>query len=200
MDCFVASLLAMTVSFDDCRLDLHDDLPRRHLLAFGDVDRRNRAGDSRRVHVLHLHRFQRHHGLAGRDLLARLDQHRDDAAVHRRAHLAVAAGCRGGFRRGQRQIADGNRDAAMQEIQPVAVAQEFCRFHHAVAAEADGIAAEFVDLETVLAAIDDLRHSRRRARARSRPHGRHGRDRSAPAAETSPPGCVRCATAAHADW
>ena len=46
------------------------------------------------------------HRLAGLDALALLDQHRDDAAVHRRAHLAVAAGCRGRRRRRQGQVAN----------------------------------------------------------------------------------------------
>jgi hypothetical protein len=71
--------------------NLHHDLPRRNLLAFNHIDRGNRAGDACRVHVLHLHRFQRHHRLSGRDLLAGLDQHGHDAAIHGGSHLAVAA-------------------------------------------------------------------------------------------------------------
>ena len=105
------------------------------------------------MHMLHLHRFQRHHGLAGGDLLAGLDQHGHHAAVHCRAHLAVAARRGSGYRRGERQVADGHRDAAMQDIEPVAIAQEPCRFHHAIGAEANRIATELVDLEAMLAAI-----------------------------------------------
>ena len=105
------------------------------------------------MHVLHLHGFQRHDRLAGRDALALPDQHRDDAAVHRGANLAVAAGCRRRGRRRQRQIADGRRDATMQQIKPVAVAEESGRFRKAVAAEADAVAAQRVDLEPMLAAI-----------------------------------------------
>ena len=37
------------------------------LLTLGDIDRRNRARDARGVHMLHLHRFQRHDRLTGRD-------------------------------------------------------------------------------------------------------------------------------------
>ena len=77
------------------------------------------------MHMLHLHGFQRHDRLAGRDALALLDQNRDDAAVHRRANLAVAAGRRRGGRRRQREIADRKRDAPVQDIEPVAVAEEF---------------------------------------------------------------------------
>ena len=40
----------------------------------------------------------------------------------------------------------------MQDKEPVAVAEEFCGFHQAVGSEADRIAAEFVDLEMLLAA------------------------------------------------
>ena len=99
--------------------------------------------------MLHLHGLQRHDRLAGRDLVARFDQHRHDAAIHRRADLAVAAGCRSRYRRGEGQVANRNRDAAMQEMEPVAVPKEFDGFHQAVGAETDRVAAEFVDLETL---------------------------------------------------
>jgi len=47
--------------------DFGDDLSGRHLLAFRDIDRGNRAGNRRGVHMFHLHRLQRHHRLAGLD-------------------------------------------------------------------------------------------------------------------------------------
>ena len=53
--------------------DLRDDPSRGHLLAFGDVDRSDDAVDAGFVDVLHLHRFQRQHRLAGGDAIARLD-------------------------------------------------------------------------------------------------------------------------------
>src|SRR5260370_22550009 len=106
------------------------------------------------MHVFHLHGFERHDRLAGRDALARFDQTRNDTTVHRRANLAVAAG--GGSRRSrrsQRKVADRKRDALVQDIEPVAVAEEPCRFHHAVDAETNGIATEFVDLKLPFAAV-----------------------------------------------
>src|SRR5260370_30795444 len=105
------------------------------------------------MHVLHLHGLQRHHRLAGCDALALFDQNRNDTAVHRRADLAVAAGCRRRGRRGQRQIADDKRDAPMQHMEPVAVLEKSCRFHQAVGLKTDRIAAKLTDLEPVLAAI-----------------------------------------------
>ena len=42
----------------------------------------------------------------------------------------------------------------MQDVKPVAIAQKPCRFHYVVDTETNGIAAEFVDLEPALAAVD----------------------------------------------
>src|SRR5712692_5450509 len=106
------------------------------------------------MHVLHLHGFQRHHRLTGCDALALLDQNRDDASGHRRADLAVAAGCRRRGWRRQRQVADDKRDAPVQDMEPVAVPEKSCRFHHAVGLKTDRIAAKLTDLEPVLAAIE----------------------------------------------
>src|SRR6476661_4286953 len=144
MDCFAT--LAMTVVTPLYRrLDLHHDLARRHLLALGDIDGEHLAGNACGMHMFHLHRFQRHHGLAGGDLLAGLDQHGDDTAVHRRAHLAIAAAGRSRYRCGEREIADRKRASTMQEIEPVSVAQEFDGFSKTVAAETESMAADPMD-------------------------------------------------------
>ncbi|MGY3272878.1 hypothetical protein ACVJ5M_000475 [Bradyrhizobium sp. S3.7.6] len=140
------------------RPDLRHDPTRGDLLAFGDVDRGDNAVDAGLVDVLHLHRFQGHHRLTGGDAVTGLDQHGDDAAVHGGADFAIAAvGC-GRLRRGEGEIGDRKRDAAMLEVEPVAIAQEFCAVHHAVVAKADGVGIELVDLELVLTAVggDDV--------------------------------------------
>lgn len=97
--------------------------------------------------VLHLHRLQRHHRLAGGDAVTRLDQNCDDAAVHGSAAFAVTIAC-GGRRCGEGEIGDRERDAAVLEIEPIAVAQEFAL---SVMAEADGVGIELRDLEPVQA-------------------------------------------------
>src|SRR6202521_5232653 len=137
------------------RLDLDDNFSGRQLLAFDDIDGGNGARDRSGMHVLHFHGFQRHYRLAGPKILPLFDQNRHDTAVHRGANLALTAG--GGSRRsrrGQSQIADRKCYAAVQDIKPIAVAEESCRFHDAVDAETDGVAAELVDLEPALAAIE----------------------------------------------
>ena len=135
-------------------LDLHHNLPGRDLLALHHIDRRNHPRDRGRMHMFHLHGFQRHHRLAGHDALAQFDQNRHDTAIHRGANLAVAAGCRGGCGRRHGQIADRERDAAVQDEEPVTIAEESCGYRKAVAAEADAIAAEFIDFEAVFATIE----------------------------------------------
>src|SRR4051794_22138997 len=133
--------------------DLGDNLPRRHLLALGDVDRGDDAIDAGLVDVLHLHRFQRQHRLTGGDAVARLDQDGNDAAVHGGTDLAVAAVACGRLWRGEREIGGNDRDPAALDVQPVAVAQEFRAVRHAVMAEADHVEIELVDLELVLPAV-----------------------------------------------
>src|SRR5260370_8224721 len=99
------------------------------------------------MHVFHLHGFQRHDRLAGRDALARFDQNRNDTTVHRRANLSLAAG--GGSRRSRRsqsKAADRKRDALMLDIQPVAGAEEPWPFNHALVALTNPISAQLFHL------------------------------------------------------
>src|SRR6185437_6524235 len=106
------------------------------------------------MHVLHLHRFQRHHRLADRDALARLDQNRDNAPVQSGANLAVtSAGCRR-LGRCKREVANRMRNASMLEIKVIAPAEEFYALHDAISAEADILVANLLDLKSVLRAVD----------------------------------------------
>src|SRR3981081_4440890 len=63
-----------------------------HLLAFVDGDRFDFCVEGGLELVLDLHRLEHDQGLAARDAVARRHVDGDDAAVHRCAKLAVAAG------------------------------------------------------------------------------------------------------------
>ena len=104
--------------------------------------------------MFHFHGLQRHDRLAGRDTLAHFHQESNNAAVHRRAHLAVAGCRRCCRRRRQRKIADRKRDAVVQHVKPVAIPEEAFGLGNAVAAEADDVATEFVDFKPVLDTLD----------------------------------------------
>src|SRR6185295_20144978 len=106
MDPRSALRLPGTTRVSSRRLDLDHNLPGRHLLAFRHVDGGHGARNAGRMHMLHLHRLQRHHCLAGRDPVAGFDQHGYHAAVHRRAHLAVPTIARRGRRRRECQVSD----------------------------------------------------------------------------------------------
>ncbi len=93
--------------------------------------------------------------MASSNAIALFHQHRDHASVHRGANLAVAPARRGRLRRGQRQIANGMREAPVHKIQPVAIAQECCTLHHAVVAEAERVAVQLVDFEPVAGAVEE---------------------------------------------
>src|SRR6185437_15389865 len=106
------------------------------------------------MHVLHLHRFQRHHRLADRDALARLDQNRDNAPVQSGANLAVtSAGCRR-LGRCKSEVANRMRHASMLEIKAIASAEKFYALHDAISTEANILVADLVDFESILRAVD----------------------------------------------
>src|SRR4051794_556082 len=136
------------------RFNLDHDLAGRDLFAFRNVDGGNNACDRGRVHMFPFHRFQRHRGLARGHTLARLHQHGDHAPVHRGAHLAVAIRRWRGGRSGQREIANRQGDAALQDVKPVALPEEPGGRGQTVAADADGVRTEFVDFEPVLAPLE----------------------------------------------
>ncbi|MEY9543906.1 hypothetical protein ABIE85_006966 [Bradyrhizobium diazoefficiens] len=150
LDCFAA----LAIEFAALpRSDLRDDPARGHLLTLGDVDRGDHAVDAGLVDVLHFHRFQRQHRLAGGDAVARLDQDGDDAAVHGGADFSVAAvGCRRLWR-SESEVGHRERKAAMLEIEPIAIAQEFGAVHHTVVTEADPVRIELINFELVLPAV-----------------------------------------------
>src|SRR6201995_5414403 len=102
------------------------------------------------MHMLHLHRFERHDSLTGRDTLALLHQHRDDAAVHGGTDLAVAATSRSALGRSQCAIANRMGRTAMQEPEPVAVAKIFGVLDDGAVLEANYARVDLLDREAIL--------------------------------------------------
>ena len=115
------------------------------------MQRLHRARDRRRVDVLHLHRLQRDHRLARSDALTDRDLHCDDAAVHRRAQLAVTRGTHVPCARLARGVDDLERGAAVAQPQTIAIAQPGGTLHHAVAHESHAVGGELehVDLQAL---------------------------------------------------
>ncbi len=102
-------------------LDLHQQLPRRHLVARLDRQARDGAVAARGHFVLHLHGLDDHQPLPLGDGIACLDKHGHDLAVHRCAQLGLGAACTPGARaRFIQRLAHHQVDRAAFEMQPAA--------------------------------------------------------------------------------
>src|SRR5438445_712968 len=128
-------------------LDLRDHAQGGGLVANLHMHGADPAGSRGHVDVLHLHGFQRHHGLARLDLVARGHHHVDHPPVHGGAQLAIPGGLASSCGSCPGVVLDTQRRALVVQQQRTGIAMEGGALDQAITIETNRMPGQRDGLE-----------------------------------------------------